>query len=245
MKELSICHLYPDILNLYGDRGNIISMVRRLEWRGISARVNGVPLAAQLNPDDYDVFFIGGGQDFEQQILLKDLSCGKSDAIKDAVETGKTFLCICAGYQLMGKYYKTWDDVEIPFIGAMDFHTVGQMDRMIGDYMFKCDPDDSGAVAVGFENHSGRTYLGSGVRPLGKILKGSGNNGEDLTEGARYKNVFCSYGHGSLLPKNPELCDHILKTALIHKYGEFELTPLGDMFENKAKNNMHRRLVRS
>ena len=242
MNELTICHLYPDILNLYGDQGNITAMARRLEWRGITVRVTEIPLGTPLNPDDYDVFFIGGGQDFEQQILLNDLSSGKSAAIKDAVEAGKTFLCICAGYQLMGKYYKTWNNIEIPFIGALDLYTVGQTDRMIGDYMFTCDPSDGGSTVVAFENHSGKTYLGNGVRPLGKVIKGFGNNGEDLTEGARYKNVFCSYGHGSLLPKNPMLCDHILKTALSSKYGQFELVPLNDCFENKANSYMRSRL---
>ena len=232
--EICICHLYPDVLNLYGDQGNIIAMVRRLEWRGISVRVDQVPLGAQLAPNNYDIFFIGGGQDFEQQVLLKDLSGRKGGAIKDAVESGKTFLCICAGYQLMGKHYKTWEGVEIPFIGALDFYTEGKRDRMVGNYTFKCDSIDSGATVVAFENHSGRTYLGDGVRPLGKVLKGFGNNGEDLTEGARYKNVFCSYGHGALLPKNPALCDHILKIALQYKYGQFELRPLNDHFENKA-----------
>ena len=234
--------MYPDVLNLYGDRGNIIAMKRRLEWRGIAARVNEVPLGAAFDPSDHDIFFIGGGQDFEQQILLKDLSYGKSDAIKDAVEAGKTFLCVCAGYQLMGKYYKTWDNVEIPFIGALDFYTVGQNARMIGNYMFICDPSDGGEVVVGFENHSGKTQLGSGVRPLGKVLKGFGNNGEDRTEGARYKNVFCSYGHGSLLPKNPALCDHLLKTALNSKYGQLELGELNDHFENSANAYMRRAL---
>ena len=242
MKEINICHLYPDILNLYGDRGNIVAMVRRLEWRGISARVNEVPLGAAIDPESNDIFFIGGGQDFEQQVLLKDLSGGKSDAIKETVESGKTFLCVCAGYQLMGKFYRTWDEVEIPFIGALDLYTVGKTERMIGDYMFECDPSDGGAVVVGFENHSGRTYLGDGARPLGKVLKGFGNNGEDLTEGARYKNVFCSYGHGPLLPKNPLLCDQILKTALLHKYGGYELEPLDDTLENNANAYMLREL---
>ena len=244
MKEISICHLYPDILNLYGDRGNIIAMTRRLEWRGIAVYLNEVPLGEPLDYGKYDIFFIGGGQDFEQQILLKDLSCGKSAAIKDAVEAEKTFLCICAGYQLMGSYYKTRDNIEIPFIGAMDFHTIGQTERMIGDYMFICKPSERGMAVVGFENHSGKTYLGSGVRPLGEVLKGFGNNGEDLTEGARYKNVFCSYAHGSLLPKNPMLCDHILKTALYAKYGEFELPILDDFFENKAHAYISSRLSR-
>ena len=242
MFEISICHLYPDILNLYGDRGNILAMKRRLEWRGISARITEISIGKSLEPEKYDIFFIGGGQDFEQEILLKDLHSGKSGAVKEAVESGKTFLTICGGYQLLGKYYKTWDGGEFEFIGALDLYTVGQKERMIGNYMFVCDPSDGGATVVGFENHSGKTYLGVGVRPLGTVVAGNGNNGEDKTEGARYKNVFCSYSHGSLLPKNPVLCDCILKTALSAKYPGFELQALNDRLENEANGYMRARL---
>jgi len=242
MYELKICHLYPDILNLYGDRGNIICMQKRMEWRGIRTEVTGVSVGDGLKVSDYDLFFIGGGQDFEQGVLLEDLAGGKAKEIKAAVEDEKVFLAICGGYQMLGSYYKTWDGQQCDFIGVLDLYTVGHKDRMIGNYMYQCSKKDGGMTVVGFENHSGKTYLGSKVRPMGKVLAGHGNNGEDGTEGARYKNVFATYSHGSLLPKNPALADHILKTALLRKYPGIELAALDDTFENNAHDYMQKRL---
>lgn len=240
--ELKICHLYPDILNLYGDRGNVLCMEKRLSWRGIDVVTTGVSIGEPLKAADFDLFFIGGGQDFEQEVLLEDLAGGKAQEIRSAVEDGKTFLAICGGYQMLGSYYKTWDGVQCDFLGALDLYTIGCKDRMIGNYMFTCD-DLDGATIVGFENHSGKTYLGSSVRPMGKVLSGSGNNGEDGGEGARYKNVFTTYSHGCLLPKNPGLCDFILTTALREKYGTVQLNPLDDTLENNAHRYMERRLT--
>ena len=239
--ELRICHLFPDILNLYGDRGNVTCMKQRLSWRGIDVSVEEVSIGQQLRATDYDLFFIGGGQDFEQEVLLADLKGAKTAGIKAAIEDGKTFLCICGGYQMLGHYYKTWDGQQCDFTGALDLYTVGQQERMIGNYMFTCEELDA-ATVVGFENHSGKTYLGSGVRPMGRVLAGSGNNGEDGTEGARYKNVFCTYSHGCLLPKNPLLADHILQTALERRYGAAELAPLDDSVELAAHAYMEKRL---
>lgn len=239
--ELKICHLYPDILNLYGDRGNVICMEHRLRWRGIDVVTTGVSIGEPLHAADYDLFFIGGGQDFEQEVLLGDLGGGKADEIKAAVADGKTFLAICGGYQMLGAYYKTWDGVQCDFIGALDLYTIGSKERMIGNYMFTCE-ELNGQTVVGFENHSGKTYLGSGVRPMGKVLTGHGNNGEDGGEGARYNNVFATYSHGCLLPKNPVLCDHILTTALAQKYGTVQLEPLDDTLEQNAHLYMKNRL---
>lgn len=239
--ELKICHLYPDILNLYGDRGNVICMEHRLRWRGIDVVTTGVSIGEPLHAADYDLFFIGGGQDFEQEVLLGDLGGGKADEIKAAVADGKTFLAICGGYQMLGAYYKTWDGVQCDFIGALDLYTIGSKERMIGNYMFTCE-ELNGQTVVGFENHSGKTYLGSGVRPMGKVLTGHGNNGEDEGEGARYNNVFATYSHGCLLPKNPVLCDHILTTALAQKYGTVQLEPLDDTLEQNAHLYMKNRL---
>lgn len=243
MYNLKICHLYPDILNLYGDRGNIICMQKRMQWRGIQTEIAEISVGDQLNYDDYDIFFIGGGQDFEQGVLLEDLAKGKSEAIAHAVDEEKVFLAICGGYQMLGNYYKTWDGKECNFIGALDLYTVGAKERMIGNYMYQCDETDGGIVVVGFENHSGKTYLGDKVRPMGKVLSGHGNNGEDGTEGARYKNVFATYSHGSLLPKNPKLADYILKTALKRKYPDISLEELDDTFENNAHDHMEKRLA--
>ena len=241
--ELNICHLYPDILNLYGDRGNIITMKRRLEDRGIKVNIDECSIGQPLDADKYDIFFIGGGQDFEQEVLLRDLSSGKAQDIRTAVEEEKTFLAICGGYQMLGEYYKTWDGVQLDFIGAIGVHTIGAKERMIGNYMFRTTPESGDTVVVGFENHSGKTYLSEQVAPLGMMLSGNGNNGEDKTEGARYKNVFGTYSHGSLLPKNPVLCDFILQTALNHRYdGAEPLAPLDDTLELNAHRYMQERL---
>ena len=190
--ELKICHLYPDILNLYGDQGNIICLRRRLEARGIRAEVTGLTIGQKADLTQFDLFFIGGGQDFEQEVLLSDLAGGRAAEIRAAVEDEKVFLTICGGYQMMGSHYLTHDGVQCDFIGAMDLYTVGKPERMIGNMMFACTPECGGSTVVGFENHSGRTYLGPGCAPLGTVLAGHGNNGEDGTEGARYKNAFGS-----------------------------------------------------
>ena len=240
--ELKICHLYPDVLNLYGDGGNVICMRQRVQWRGIDAIVDRCCIGDSLRAADYDLFFIGGGQDFEQEVLLQDLGGGKAEEIKAAVRDGKTFLAICGGYQMLGNYYRTWDGVQCDFIGAIDVETIGQKERMIGNYVFTCDELD-GQTVVGFENHSGRTYLGSGVRPIGRVLAGNGNNGEDHMEGARVNNLFATYSHGCLLPKNPVLADYILKTALEAKYGAVSLSPLDDSLENSAHDYMVERLL--
>ena len=221
--KLRICHLYPDILNLYGDQGNILCLKRRLEWRNIDCDVTEVSIGERPDFADFDLFFIGGGQDFED---------------------GKTYITICGGYQMLGRYYKTWDGQMNDFIGAIDYYTEGSKDRMIGNFMYRCLPESGGSTVVGFENHSGKTYLGQDIKPLGTILSGYGNNGEDKTEGVRYKNVFGTYSHGPLLPKNPLLTDFILKTTLERKYGKAELIPLHDTFELNANTYMKNRLTK-
>ena len=241
--ELKICHLYPDVLNLYGDRGNVICMEKRLQWRGIDVVTTGVPIGEPLKASDFDLLFIGGGQDFEQEVLLADLAGAKTAELKATIEDGVPVLAICGGYQMLGAYYKTWDGHQCDFTGALDLYTVGSKERMIGNYAFTCD--ELGVNVVGFENHSGKTYLGPSVKPMGTVLAGFGNNGEDKTEGARYKNVFATYSHGCLLPKNPALADHILKTALERKYGQIDLVPLDDHLEHSAHDYMERRLSRN
>ena len=240
--ELKICHMYPDVLNLYGDGGNIRCLTRRLQWRGIGAEVTRMPIGSPASLSGYDLVFIGGGQDFEQQVLLEDLHRGKDREIRAAVEDGLPFLTICGGYQMLGSYYETYDGQRCDFIGALDLYTVGSKVRMIGNYSFQCGEESGGSVVVGFENHSGKTWLGGGVQPLGKVLSGYGNNGEDGSEGARYKNVFGTYSHGPLLPKNPAFCDHILLTALERKYGAAELAPLDDTAERAAHDEVLARL---
>lgn len=241
--EIKIAHLYPDVLSLYGDRGDVMCMVRRLKWRGIDVSVRKLPIGSSESLSGCDLVFIGGGQDFEQEVLLEDLHRGRDREIKAAVEDGVTFLTICGGYQMLGSYYETHDGLRCDFIGALDLYTVGTAKRMIGNYKFKCAPSLGGFEVVGFENHSGKTCLGSGVEPLGTVLRGFGNNGEDGTEGAHYKNVFGSYCHGPMLPKNPEFCDLLLATALERKYGRVSLSPLDDTLEHQAHEEIGARLA--
>ncbi|HEX2924861.1 MAG TPA: glutamine amidotransferase [Ruminiclostridium sp.] len=248
MYELKICHLYPDLLNTYGDMGNILALKRRAQWRGLDVSVTNVTIGDSFDSADFDMVFLGGGQDYEQEIIQKDVLTQKGTEIKNAVEGNKVFLCICGGYQLMGKYYKTWDGKELEYLGALDLWTVGGKERMIGNIVFQSEAimeDGCPLKIVGFENHSGRTYLGEGVSPLGKVLYGNGNNGTDGFEGAVYKNVYCSYSHGSLLPKNPLLADHLISLALRQKYSDFKtLSSLEDAFENAARTTMIQRILK-
>ncbi len=240
--ELKICHLYPDVLNLYGDGGNIRCLTQRLAWRGIGASVTKMPIGSRESLAGYDLVFIGGGQDFEQEVLLDDLHRGRDRELVAAVEDGVCVLAICGGYQMLGSYYETHDGRRCDFIGALDLCTVGAKTRMIGNYMFKTDDKLGGFTVVGFENHSGKTRLGAGVEPLGRVLAGFGNNGEDGTEGAHYRNVFGTYSHGPLLPKNPAFADLLLRTALERRCGRAELPPLDDTLEQLAHDEMCRRL---
>lgn len=229
---IRIGHLYPDMLNLYGDRGNIIALTVRMKSRGIDVQTDAITMGKAFNADDYDILFIGGGQDFEQDVLLDDLKKGKDIEINRAIQNGTPLLAICGGYQMLGKYYKTYDGKMLEYMGALDFYTEGKEERMIGNYAYKTK---EGIEVVGFENHSGRTYLGKGIEPLGTIIKGYGNNGEDGTEGVRYKNTFGTYSHGPVLPKNPQLADLLISKAIENKYGKTELAPLDDSLEEKAK----------
>lgn len=247
MYEINICHLYPDLLNLYGDYGNIEALVRRLEWRGINVSVHPVSLGDPFLPDEYDIVFIGGGQNYEQDILHKDLLTLKKKPLIEAIENFTVFLCICGGFQLMGQYYKLSNGTEIECLGAMNHWTIGGEKRITGNLIFKMEglkqqPD---GLIVGFENHSGKTYLGDGILPLGKVIYGHGNNGEDGYEGARYKNVFCSYSHGSLLPKNPGLADEIITLSLKRKYKDFvSLQPLNNRIEALARESLIKRFIK-
>lgn len=247
MYELNICHLYPDLLNLYGDRGNIIAIAKRSQWRGINVNVTDISMGDEFDAEKYDIIFLGGGQDYEQEIIQDDVLNQKGNEIKNAIQNDKVFLAICGGYQLLGNYYKTWDGKEIEFLRAIDLWTIGGKKRMIGNFCFECDflkSDGFDGKIVGFENHSGRTYLGHAIKPLGKIVKGYGNNGEDGFEGAIFRNVYCSYSHGSLLPKNPHLTDHLITLALKQKYKDFEsLQKLDDQFEELARKTMIQRIV--
>lgn len=231
-RGLRLAHLYPDLMNLYGDRGNIIALRRRCELRGIGLEVVEVSAGDEFDPAAYDLVFVGGGQDREQRRVAEDLQ-RHGESIKAAVEDGLPLLSVCGGYQLMGRYYRSADGEELPGISLFDLTTVhpgAGAERCIGDVVAEAD----GVVLVGFENHGGRTYLGPDAKPLARVLAGHGNNNEDRTEGAVYKNAFGTYLHGSLLPKNPALADRLISLALERKYGDGELPPLDDSAEQRA-----------
>ncbi|MDW8802246.1 type 1 glutamine amidotransferase [Clostridium sp. A1-XYC3] len=230
--ELNICHLYPDLLNVYGDLGNILILKYRAEQRGIKVNVFNVSLGDPFDSDQYDITFFGGGQDYEQSIVSEDLDKNKKEGITEYIEKGKVFLSICGGYQLLGKYYTTPDGEKLDGLGILDIYTEGGDTRFIGNTVIH--NEEFNETYVGFENHSGRTYIGD-LKPLGKVIAGYGNNGEDGYEGCIFKNCFCTYFHGSLLSKNPELADRLITTALSSKYEEVNLSPLDDSLELRAK----------
>lgn len=237
--ELNICHLYPDLLNVYGDMGNILILKHRAESRGIKTNIINVSINDPFEEDKYDIVFFGGGQDYEQSIVSDDLINTKKDAIQKYIESGKVFIAICGGYQLLGKYYTTPEGEKLEGLGILDIYTEPGSTRFIGNTAII--NEEFGETYVGFENHSGRTYINN-HKPLGKCLHGYGNNGEDGNEGCIYKNTYGSYFHGSLLSKNPEFADRMIKTALDIRYGEIALDSLDDSLEYNAKNAILSRL---
>lgn len=214
---LRLGHLYPDQLNLYGDRGNILTLQQRCRWRGIQLRVIELGIGDALDPDAYDLLFIGGGQDRDQAPVAQDLYETKSIGLWAAIEDDMPVLAVCGGYQLLAHYYRPANGPDLKGLGVFDAWTVhrgARAPRCIGDVAISWQ----GQTLVGFENHGGQTYLGT-AQPLGKVLKGFGNNAQDGTEGATYRNAFGTYLHGSLLPKNPHFADHLISLALKRSYG--------------------------
>lgn len=216
MIELNVCHLYGDLLNTYGDNGNLLMLKHRAKKRGINFNIEIVSLNDPFDADKYDLVFFGGGQDFEQRIVSKDIQA-KKEAITEYIENDGVTVGICGGFQLLGHYYVDAAGNRINGIGALNHYTLNQDDnRFIGDIVIK--NDDFGETYKGFENHNGRTFLGEGVKPLGVVEMGYGNNGEDKTEGAHYKQTYCSYFHGPLLVRNTTLTDRILKEAVKKRF---------------------------
>lgn len=231
--KISIAHLYPKLLNLYGDIGNIITLKKRCEWRGISVNIKEVNIEDSIGV--HDLYFIGGGQDKQQQEVATALYKQKA-SLQDACDDGAVFLGICGGYQLLGHYYQPHEGKKLEGISLLDAYTIAGEKRFIGNVTVKnnfLEPD----TFVGFENHSGLTYLQGDTIPLGEVVVGNGNNGKDKTEGARFKNVFGTYLHGSFLPKNPHFADYLITLALQKKYNKwFSLPKLNDDYELKAHN---------
>lgn len=226
--KISIAHLYPKHLNLYGDMGNIITLKKRCEWRNIEIEIENIEIGDEIK--EHDLYFIGGGQDKQQQEVASELYRHKEFLINER-DKGAVFLGICGGYQLFGHYYQPFEGDKLCGISLMDAYTVAGKKRFIGNVTVETDFLNPQTL-VGFENHSGLTYLQGDTKPLGKIVVGNGNNGQDKFEGARYKNVFGTYLHGSLLPKNPHFADYLIELALEKRYGEkFELSKLDDRIE--------------
>ncbi|MDD3652775.1 MAG: glutamine amidotransferase [Desulfotomaculaceae bacterium] len=229
---IRICHMYPDLLNLYGDCGNITAFVKRCQWRSISVSVQEVSLNDRVNLREQDFIFFGGGSDRELKLIAADLTKRKEELI-EAINDGLVILAICGGYQLLGHYYLARDGEKIYGLGLMDFYTQAGSRRLVGDVVIEMSIDGLPVKVAGFENHSGYTYLGS-CQPLGQVLSGNGNNGKDGLEGACYRNVFCSYLHGPLLPKNARLTDHLIKLAMKKSGDNSQLRPLETELEDQA-----------
>ena len=237
--EITIAHLYPDLLNLYGDRGNIITLKRRLEKRGITAHVTEYELSDEIDFANADIIFIGGGSDREQLLVCRRL-CELKDKIISYAESGGVIVAVCGGYQLLGKYYKL-NDETIEGIGLLDIYTEQEKGRLIGNIILESNLIND--TIVGFENHGGRTYIGNHT-PLGKVLYGFGNNEKDGAEGVVYKNVIATYLHGPLLPKNPKLADYILSCSVQKKYPDAVLSPIDDDIEELAHKYVLNRVLK-
>jgi lipid II isoglutaminyl synthase (glutamine-hydrolysing) len=233
--ELRLLALYPDQMNIYADRGNMIFLRRRCEWRGIGFSYSAAGPGERFDPEAHDLIYIGGGQDRDQVLVAADMVETKRDAIAASAEDGAVVLAVCGGYQLLGHGYQLGDD-RIEGLGLADLETVREPGpRLIGNVTIEVDLGTGPRLAAGFENHGGRTYLGESAEPLGRVLSGHGNNGRDGREGVRRLNVLGTYLHGPLLPKNSWLADRLIQLALARRAGaEPELEALDDGLEAAA-----------
>jgi hypothetical protein len=258
-RRLTLGHLYPDIMNAHGDRGNIAAIMRRCGWRGIVIEIGELRLGDPVHPDDFDIFIIGNGGESQQRLVAPDLADVKGMAIREAVEQGAALLAVGGGYELLGRFCQPSTGVELPGVGLFDAWTIlhgagpsaasaalteARADRAIGDLLVRWEGASPGGhsaspreeLLVGFENHSARTYLGPTAQALGQVVTGQGNNG-DGREGARLCGAVGTYMRGPCLPRNPALADFLIGTALWHRYGEVELEPLDDGAERAARDS--------
>ncbi len=231
-RRLRLVHFYPTLMNLYGDRGNIMALSARCAARDITLAVQAVGIGDEWNPEETDIVFVGGGQDREQRRVQADLSA-RAGALRDYRDADKVILAVCGGYQLFGNSYRGIDG-EVMFgagvFDAVSVHPGRSIQRCVGNVVALWE----GETFVGFENHGGRTYLQEGVEPLATVVSGFGNNGGDGGEGARVRNAFGTYLHGALLPKNPRFADRLIQLALQQRYGDGSLAPLDDVWETRA-----------
>jgi lipid II isoglutaminyl synthase (glutamine-hydrolysing) len=232
---LRVCALYPELMNIYADRGNLAILRARCEWRGLGFELGSSTLGEPLDPASHDLLYMGGGQDRDQRAVAEDMVATKRDALHEAAAGGTVVLGVCGGYQLLGSSYQLGEE-KLPGTGLVDLHTVREPGpRLIGNCAIEADLGDGPRVIAGFENHGGRTYLGQSAKPLGRVLRGHGNNGGDGFEGVRRDNVVGTYLHGPLLPKNVWLADRLIELAL-----DVELEPLDDTLERAAHESAKR-----
>jgi lipid II isoglutaminyl synthase (glutamine-hydrolysing) len=242
--ELRLLALYPEQMNIYADRGNMIFLRQRCEWRGIGFSYAAAGPGDRIDPGGHDLFYVGGGQDRDQRAVAGDLVATKRDALAAAVDDGAVLLAVCGGYQLLGHSYQLGKE-RIPGLGLADLETVREPgERLIGNVAIDADLGYGPRLIAGFENHGGRTYLGDAATPLGKVVKGFGNNGRDGFEGVRRDNLIGTYLHGPLLPKNAWLADRLIELALGRGDSEPELEPLDDSFEVAAHESARRAALR-
>jgi CobQ-like glutamine amidotransferase family enzyme len=243
--ELRIVALYPEQMNIYADRGNILFLRRRCEWRGIDFSYAAAGPGQSLDPAAHDLIYVGGGQDRDQRIVAEDMVATKRAALTEAVEGGAVLLAVCGGYQLLGHSYQVGDERN-PGLGLAELETVREPGpRLIGNIEIEVDLGDGSRELAGFENHGGRTYLGPGAEPLGRVVRGHGNNGTDGLEGVRRANMIGTYLHGPLLPKNAWLADRLIQLALARRHGaEPELAPLDDALEAAAHESARQAAIR-
>lgn len=244
--SLTIGWLYPTLMNVYGDRGNLIAIEKRCNWREINTEIKLLDVGySKSDLEACDLLLMGGAQDRQQQIVNDDL-VSKREVLNKLINSEIPGLYVCGGYQFLGNYYKEADGRKITGLGIFDLYTENPGEdhpRLIGNMAFKTFFENESNVVVGFENHGGRTYLGKGIKPFGEIIKGNGNNGQDRTEGARYKNSFGTYGHGPILPKNPDFTDYLIKLALEKKYDKkIQLIDLNNALEQRARFSIANRI---
>ncbi|PLR83008.1 glutamine amidotransferase [Bacillus canaveralius] len=239
-KQLTLYYFFPDKLNLYGDRGNIISLAKRSEWRGINLNIKEIRSTDGVTLEDMDLFFIGGGSDREQSVATAELQNIKIQ-LKEKIESGVPGLTICGGYQFLGNQYIDANGNELECLGILDFYTVAKQPRLTGNILVQ---SELFGEIVGFENHAGRTY--HSYRPLGKVEKGSGNNDDSGLEGLLYKNLIGTYLHGPILPKNPAISDYLIAKAIEHRYDEDTasawITQLDDYLEHLTRKQVCKRV---
>ncbi len=244
--ELRVLALYPEQMNIYADRGNLLFLRRRCEWRGIAFAQAAAGPAEKIDPGTHDLLYLGGGQDRDQRAVAADMVATKREALAAAIGDGVAMLAVCGGYQLLGHSYQL-DEERLPGLGLADLETVREPGkRLIGNVAIEADLGEGPRTVAGFENHGGRTYLGPGATPLGRVLKGFGNNGRDGFEGVRRDNLIGTYMHGPLLPKNAWLADRLIELALERRYGTPpELEPLDDELERAAESCARKAALRT